>query len=101
MNVSRKYQVLRFIAFLLKLLAWLVLLGAVVAIVVAVPAFLATTSRGAPWYEVAPWGAMLGLPLFGIIWFIQLFALGSVLSLLIGIEENTRALAMRAGDSHG
>ena len=37
-------------------------------------------------------GMVLG-PLVGIIWFVQLFALGSVLSLLVDIEENTRSLA--------
>jgi len=96
MNLPRRYQVLRIIAFILKLLAWLMLLGALIAVIVALPAFLSASARGAPWYEVAPWGAMLGLPIFGIVWFVQFFALGSILSLLINIEENTRALAARA-----
>ncbi len=99
MNVPRKYQVLGIIALVLKVLAWLMLLGAVIAVVVALPAFLSASSRGAPWYEVAPWGAMLGLPIFGIVWFVQFFAIGSILSLLINIEENTRALAARAGSA--
>ena len=96
MNPPRKYQVLRIIAFILKLLAWLMLLGALIAVIVALPAFLSASGRGAPWYEVAPLGALLGLPIFGVVWFVQFFALGSILSLLINIEENTRALAARA-----
>lgn len=96
MNLPRKYQVLRLIAFILKLLAWLMLLGALIAVIVALPAFLSASARGAPWYEVAPLGALLGLPIFGVAWFVQFFALGSILSLLINIEENTRALAARA-----
>ncbi len=97
MNVHRRYQILRVIAFILKLLAWLALGGAVIALLVGLPSFLSASARGAPWYEIAPWAAMLGLPVFGIVWFIQLFAIGSILSLLINIEENTRALAGQAG----
>ena len=37
-------------------------------------------------------GLVLGL-LSGIIWFVQLYAFGSILSLLVEIEQNTRALA--------
>jgi hypothetical protein len=101
MNVSRKYHILRLLAFVLKLLAWVTLIGAIVAVIVALPAFLSASARGAPWYEVAPWGAMLSLPIIGIVWFVQFFAFGSILSLLIQIEENTRALAARAGDTSG
>ena len=96
MKASREYPVLRFIAFVLKLLAWLMLIGAVVAIILAAPSLLSALSRNAPWYEVLPWGALLSLPVFGIAWFVQLFAFGSILSLLIEIEENTRILAAPA-----
>ncbi len=99
MNVPHKYQVLRVIATILKALAWLALLVAVIALLIGLPSFLSASARGAPWYEIAPWAVMLGLPIFGIVWFIQLFAIGSILSLLINIEENTRALAAQAGSN--
>jgi hypothetical protein len=54
---------------------------------------LSALGRGAPWYEVLPLGLMMAAPIFGIVWFVQLFAFGSILSLLIDIEANTSALA--------
>jgi hypothetical protein len=39
--------------------------------------------------------AAIILPVTGIVWFVQLFAIGSILSLLVDIEENTRLLAER------
>ena len=95
MNLPHRYQVLGVIALILKVLAWVALAGALIALIVALPAFLSASARGAPWYEVLPWGAMLSLPIMGIVWFVQFFALGSILSLLINIEENTRVLAER------
>ncbi|MGC8780380.1 MAG: hypothetical protein ACP5UQ_05885 [Anaerolineae bacterium] len=95
MAETSRYQVLRVIALVLKVLAWVALAVAVISLLIALPSFLSATARGAPWYEVAPWGVMLGLPIMGVIWFVQLFAFGSILSLLISIEENTRALAGR------
>lgn len=95
MTRAPRYQILRIIALVLKVLAWVALAIAVIALLIALPSFLSATARGAPWYEVAPWGMMLSLPVLGVVWFVQLFAFGSIISLLISIEENTRALASR------
>jgi hypothetical protein len=95
MTGAPRYQILRIIALVLKVLAWVALAIAVISLLIALPSFLSATARGAPWYEVMPWGMMLGLPVLGVIWFVQLFAFGSIISLLISIEENTRALAGR------
>lgn len=95
MTETPRYRVLRIIALVLKVLAWVALAIAVISLLIALPSFLSATARGAPWYEVVPWGLMLSLPIMGVIWFVQLFAFGSILSLLMSIEENTRALAGR------
>jgi len=91
MNAPRKYRVLWVISLILKVLAWICLGVAIVGALFAVPSLLSTIGRGAPWYEILPWGLMLGAPIFGIVWFVQLFAFGSILSLLIDIEANTSA----------
>lgn len=90
MSAPHKYGVVRAIAFVLKLLAWIALLaGLLSAVVIAV-----TGGAGANGLvdTIRSLGMVIG-PLVGIVWFVQLFALGSVLSLLVDIEENTRALA--------
>ncbi len=90
MSVPHKYGVIRAIALILKVLAWVALvvgLGSAVGIM---------TSGGAGGNGLVDTLRSIGMvigPLVGIIWFIQLFALGSVLSLLVDIEENTRSLA--------
>lgn len=90
MSVPHKYGVVRAIAFVLKVLAWIALLvGLGSAIVIG-------TSSGAAGANtlvetIRAFGMVIG-PLVGIVWFVQLFALGSVLSLLVDIEENTRLL---------
>jgi hypothetical protein len=93
MNAPRKYRVLWVIALILKVLAWVSLGVAIVGALFAVPSLFSAVGRGAPWYEILPFGLMLGAPIFGIVWFVQLFAFGSILSLLIDIEANTSALA--------
>jgi hypothetical protein len=91
MNVTHKYGVVRAIAFVLKLLAWLALLvGLAAAVLVAIST--GGQSAGTIVDAIRSLGMVIG-PLVGIIWFVQLFALGSVLSLLVDIEENTRSLA--------
>lgn len=89
MNAPHKYGVVRAIAFVLKLLAWVALVaGLGSAVVIAV-------SGGAGANTIVDTFRSLGMvigPLVGIVWFVQLFALGSVLSLLVDIEENTRTL---------
>ncbi len=45
-----------------------------------------------------PGAGSVGVPLLCVVWLVQLFVFGSILSLLIDIEENTRALAGRSND---
>jgi len=95
MSVPRRYVVVRAIAFVLKLLAWLALLGGVLA---AVGALLLTNNAPGSLSNVMTIIRSAGLiagPVVGIVWFVQLFAFGSILSLLVHIEENTRTLAMQ------
>jgi hypothetical protein len=83
----------RVIAFILKLLAWLILLVCVVG------AIWGLTLMGRPpaGWLISPvtlgTGTLVAALLTGLFWFVPLFAFGSILSLLLDIEENTRALA--------
>lgn len=86
MNVPRKYGLLRVVALILKILAWVVLGAGVVGAIVAL------TSLRSLLPQLAGVGAA-GVLFACVMWFIQLFAFGSILSLLMDIEENTRALA--------
>ncbi len=95
MNVPRKYGFLRVVAFILKLLAWLALLGGIVG------AIISRTSLGGLLESLnlpawLPGAGSVGVLLLCVVWFVQLFVFGSILSLLIDIEENTRALAGRS-----
>lgn len=90
MDVPHKYRVVWVIALVLKILACLALAA---GLVVAILAAFGGGGSAAPIVNVLrSLGLVIG-PLVGIVWFIQLFALGSILSLLVDIEENTRALS--------
>lgn len=78
MNVSRKYGVLRAIAFILKLLAWVVLVGALVGTIVILTGFGSVAQNNALLQALTTAG-VVATPLLGVIWFIQLFAFGSIL----------------------
>jgi len=96
MNVPRKYGLLRVIAFLLRLLAWLALVAGIIG---AIAGFILLRGYLPHDVNLPNWLPVIGLvaPLVaGIVWFVQLYAFGSVLALLIDIEENTRALAARS-----
>lgn len=82
MSSPQKYGIVRAIAFVLKLLAWVAL---------AAGLLVALISLGSP-AILRSLGLVIG-PLVGIVWFVQLYAFGSILSLLMDIEENTHALA--------
>jgi hypothetical protein len=88
MNASQKYGLVRAIAFILKLLAWLALIAGVLAAIVS-----GTSGSAIP--GLSTLGVIAG-PVLGIVWFVQLFAFGSILSLLVDIEENTRQLTAEA-----
>jgi hypothetical protein len=73
----------------LKLLAWLALLVGIIGAIVSLaslPQLLKVV------------GLVTAL-LVGIGWFVQLYAFGSILALLMDIEENTRLLAARSAAS--
>jgi hypothetical protein len=95
MNASQKYGVVRAIAFILKLLAWAAL---VVGVIAAVVSLTASNAPGAL-KVLSSLGLIIG-PVVGIIWFVQLFAFGSILTLLVDIEENTRQLAAEPSPEH-
>lgn len=92
MNVPHKYGVVRAIAYVLKVLAWLALLG---GLVTAIAAAVATGGAAGLLQVIRSIGLIVG-PVVGIVWFVQLYAFGSILSLLIDIEENTRVLSAQS-----
>ena len=93
MNAPRKYGLVRAIAVLLKLIAIIILILGIVALV----ASLVWGGRIAlpRWMSV---GGAVALPLGALLLFIQMYAFGSILSLLVKIEENTRAMILPPQD---
>jgi hypothetical protein len=87
MNVPRKYGLVRAIAFILKLIAVIVLLIGIAALVGLL--------IGGNQLQLPRWltlGGSVAAPLAALLIFVQLYAFGSILSLLVRIEENTRAM---------
>lgn len=93
MNVPRKYGLLRAIAFVLKLLGWVVLLAALIGTILLLTGLGGNATADNQVFRTLAAAGVVVTPLLGVIWFIQLFAFGSILSLLVDVEENTRALA--------
>ena len=93
MNVSRKYEFLRIIAQILKVLAWVVLGVGLLGGLIGLLALAGPMARNLNLPVAVPSLGSVGVLLLSVAWFVQLFAFGSILSLLIDIEENTRALA--------
>jgi hypothetical protein len=89
MKVRRRYHLLRFIAGAIRLLGWLSLFAAI-AVTVLLWTGIANSAQLPPTARWIGTGMML---VSGLIWWVQLIAIGSVLSLLIDIEEDTRALS--------
>ncbi|MBN1259722.1 MAG: hypothetical protein JXB35_03490 [Anaerolineae bacterium] len=99
--MEKRYGVLRFIATLWKILAWIVLvlgiLGAIASLIggiaggldartmrdLGIPGFVSGTLIGVMVFVVALVGAVLQ--------FLVLYAAGEVVSVFLAIEENTRA----------
>jgi len=92
-EAPRRYGLIRVIAFILKLLAWLALLvGVGSAIALLVMPANATGGASSLLGAIRSFGFASSL-LLGALWFVQFYAFGAILSLLLDIEENTRALA--------
>jgi hypothetical protein len=94
MNVPRKYPVLRVIAMILKILAWVVLAAGFIGMIALMSAGSRLSADLQVLRPLTTAGAF-GLPLIAILNFILLFGFGSILSLLVDIEEKTRAMASR------
>ena len=90
MDVRHKYAGLRFLALLIKIVAWLVL---IISIAVAIWFwFKGDKVTGLLRVGGQNWTGVLFLPL-GIYTFIQLYIIGSLISLSTDVEYNTRANA--------
>lgn len=100
--MQKKYGVLRIIATINKIIAWIVLvlgvLGGCVSLAVGVlPGLTAASSRTAP--ALLAGGLMMGLAtgvgaiVISVIYFLVFYSFGELIYLLIDLEENTRATA--------
>ncbi len=93
MKVAHRYGFVRAIALILKVLAWLVLLASIAGAVFGVTLLGRTAAQTLLPTALLGTGTVIASLLAGIFWFVPLYAFGSILSLLLDIEENTRALA--------
>jgi len=89
MDVRHKYAGLRFLALLINIVAWLVLIG---SIAVAVWFWLQGDQIAGLRYGGQNWTGVAFLP-FGILTFVQLYIVGSLIMLFTSVEYNTRANA--------
>ncbi len=94
MSGSQKYGILRVIATILKFLAWVVLAAGIIGMFIV----LANAGKMGDALRPLATAGTFAVPIIAIVWFVQLFGFGSVLSLLIEIEENTRGIAARPPD---
>jgi hypothetical protein len=97
MNVPRKYPVLRVIALILKILAWVVLAAGFIGMIALLSAGTRLPTDLQVLRPVTTAGAF-GIPLIAILNFILLFGFGSILSLLVDIEQKTREMASRPAE---
>lgn len=102
MTVPKRFGVLRFFATLLKVIAWIVLIGSVLGAVIAIVASntLAGLLGGVEGAELLLAGGMAGgiaigiaIVLYGLINFFLLYVAGESISLQLAVEENTRLTA--------
>jgi hypothetical protein len=85
MEAPRRYGLLQAIAIVLKAVGWVILF---LGIIVGIWLLLIGGSLGR-------WGGF-GVMLIGLLKFLVLYALGSILSVLVDIEQQSRALALRS-----
>lgn len=107
MTVPKRFGVLRFVAALMKVIAWLVLILAVLAGVVAAIGSFSTILQTQSLTQlpvIGPFIPLLGtgtsglvtgilIALGGLIYFVLWYALADALSLNLAVEENTRLTA--------
>jgi len=88
MDVPRKYGLVRAIAVILKVLAVIILILGIVGLIGSL--------QWGNQFALPRWmslGGAVAAPLVALLTFLQLYAFGSILSLLVKIEENTRAMS--------
>lgn len=100
--MERRFRVLRFVALIYQILAWIVLVaGVLAAIAVIVLGATAGDAPALPGLPLAPWvGSLVGaisaglaMLLGAIFYFVLLYAAGELIHLGLAIEENTRETA--------
>lgn len=89
MRGRRNYPLVRAIAFVLQLMGWIALALGIIAGVMA----LTNLNASAQFVRILSSIGLFAGPLTGIVWWVVLYAFGSVLKILVDIEENTRLLA--------
>jgi hypothetical protein len=103
MTVPKRFGVLRIWGWLLKILAWIILIVSILGAIgaVAAPNSLSQLFSAAPTNPAVSLlstqvgGIILGVVslLFGIIYFLLIFAAGEQIHMQLAIEENTRLTA--------
>ena len=99
MTVPKRFGVLRFFATLIRVIAWIVLIGSVLGAVVAVVAGGTLTGllsgiEGADMLAAGGGIAIgVGLLIFGLVYFFALYVAAESISLQLAVEENTRLTA--------
>ncbi len=89
MDVPKKYSGLRFLALVIKIVAWMAL---ILSIAVAIWFWMQGNKVAGLRFGNQNWTGVLFLP-FGLYTFIQLYIIGSLISLFADVEYNTRANA--------
>ncbi len=100
--MEKRYRVLRFVATLWKILAWVILLVGMLASIATLAGVLMGGAQLRSYFDsgIVPFSpvvggiiAFVGGVLFSVFNFLAIYALGEFLHLLVGLEENTRATA--------
>jgi hypothetical protein len=94
MNVPRKYALVRVIAAVLKIVAVIILILGIAALVGGIT--MGNQLRLPQWLTL---GGAVAAPIIALVTFVQLYAFGAILSLLVKIEENTRAMLQAPPES--
>lgn len=100
--MERRFRVLRFLALIYQILAWIVLVaGVLAAVAVIVLGATARETPALPGLPLMPWvGSLVGgisaglaMLLGAVFYFVLLYAAGELIHLGLAIEENTRETA--------
>lgn len=100
-----QHSVLRVASVLLKVLAWIALVGGLLVAVMAMAfgGLLASAAGGRAGFAGATGGLGLALVslLIGVIYFLVLYAYGDVITVLLRILENTQRILQRGQEPQG